>query len=114
MSNRRVGRIVAAALLCAVIGLSAAAPRVHDVRLATLVRLATSGAPGPGGPVGGGFNARSGPAEGGAAGTVASVSASGFTLATSTGRQVDRRRRGRNDLPAGHEPDLGERRHRRP
>jgi hypothetical protein len=37
---------------------------------------------------GGGSNARSGPAAGGAAGTVGSVSKSGFTLTTSTGQKV--------------------------
>ena len=37
---------------------------------------------------GGGSNARSGPAEGGASGTVASVSGSSFTLSTSAGQQV--------------------------
>jgi hypothetical protein len=37
---------------------------------------------------GGGSNARSGPAAGGAVGTVASVSASSFTLSTSAGQQV--------------------------
>jgi hypothetical protein len=36
----------------------------------------------------GGSNARSGPAAGGAVGTVSSVSASGFTLSTSTGQKV--------------------------
>ena len=41
-------------------------------------------APGPGG----GSNARSGPAAGGAAGTVSSLSASGFTLTTSAGQKV--------------------------
>jgi hypothetical protein len=49
-----------------------------------------SGRPGPGGGAagGGGSNARSGPAEGGAAGTVGTVSASGFTMTTVTGQQV--------------------------
>ncbi|HEY2286990.1 MAG TPA: hypothetical protein VGH88_14740 [Streptosporangiaceae bacterium] len=45
----------------------------------------------PGGPPaggGGGSNARSGPAAGGAAGTVASVSAPGFTLTTAAGQKV--------------------------
>jgi hypothetical protein len=42
-------------------------------------------APGSGG---GGSNARSGPAAGGAAGTVSSLSASGFTLTTSAGQKV--------------------------
>ena len=37
---------------------------------------------------GNGSNARSGPAAGGSAGTVSSVSASGFTLSTSTGQKV--------------------------
>jgi len=42
-------------------------------------------APGPGS---GGSGARSGPAAGGAAGTVASLSASGFTMTTSAGQKV--------------------------
>ena len=88
MSNRRVGRIVAAALLCAVIGLSAGCAASTTSASSPSSASAPAGNPGPGGGVGGGFNARSGPAEGGAAGTVATVSASGFTLATSTGRQV--------------------------
>jgi hypothetical protein len=40
------------------------------------------------GPGGGGANARSGPAAGGAVGTVASVSTSSFTLSTSAGQKV--------------------------
>jgi membrane-bound inhibitor of C-type lysozyme len=44
--------------------------------------------PGGSGPGGGGSNARSGPAAGGAIGTVASMSASGFTLSTSAGQKV--------------------------
>jgi hypothetical protein len=39
-------------------------------------------------PEGGGSNARSGPAAGGAAGTVESVSGSGFTMSTSAGQTV--------------------------
>jgi hypothetical protein len=46
---------------------------------------ATSGRPVPGG---GGSNARSGPAAGGAVGTVSSVSTSSFTLSTSAGQKV--------------------------
>src|SRR6266550_736575 len=46
---------------------------------------ATSGQPVPGG---GGSNARSGPAAGGAVGTVASVSTASFTLSTSAGQKV--------------------------
>jgi hypothetical protein len=37
---------------------------------------------------GGGSNARSGPAAGGSAGTISSVSSSGFTLTTATGQKV--------------------------
>ena len=46
---------------------------------------AASGGPGSSG---GGSNARSGPASGGASGTVGSVSTSGFTLTTSAGQKV--------------------------
>jgi hypothetical protein len=46
---------------------------------------ATPGQPVPGG---GGSNARSGPAAGGSSGTVASVSASSFTITTSAGQKV--------------------------
>ena len=48
----------------------------------------TSGAASSGPRSGGGGNARSGPAEGGASGTVGSVSTSSFTMSTSTGQKV--------------------------
>jgi hypothetical protein len=86
LSNRMSGWIVAAALLCAVIGLS--------IALATSSSSATAGhfvpGGGAGGPAsaGGGSNARSGPAAGGASGTVASMSTSGFALSTPAGQQV--------------------------
>jgi len=83
LSNKRSGWVVAAALACAVVVLS--------VVLATSP-TATSGNPGPGGPAaaagGGTSNARSGPAEGGAVGTVDSVSSSGFTMSTPAGQKV--------------------------
>ena len=88
MSNRGAGRIVAAALLCAVIGLSAGCAASTTSASAPPSASAPAGHPGPGGGAGGGSNARSGPAEGGAAGTVAGVSASGFTLSISAGHQV--------------------------
>jgi hypothetical protein len=66
-----------AALMCAVIGLSAACGTSSTT--ATSPSAAAAG---------GGGNARSGPASGGAAGTVASVSTSSFTLSTSTGQKV--------------------------
>jgi hypothetical protein len=77
---------VAAALLCAVLAAS----------LGLALSSSTSAAnPAPGGgsaagaaPGGGGSNARSGPAEGGSAGTVGSMSPSSFTLSTSAGQTV--------------------------
>jgi hypothetical protein len=86
--NKRTGWIAAAALTCAVVVLS--------VILATSSPSAPSGPVAPGSGVagglapgsGGGSNARSGPAAGGASGTVDSVSASGFTLTTSAGQKV--------------------------
>jgi hypothetical protein len=76
LSNRRAGWIVAAALTCAVIALSVAL---------ALSPSATAGGAGAGGA---GSNARSGPAEGGAAGMVGDVSTTGFTMTTSAGQQV--------------------------
>jgi hypothetical protein len=83
LSKRISGWIVAAALLCAVIGLS--------IGLA-VSPSATAGRPGPTsgvpGSSGGASNARSGPAAGGATGTVGSVTTSGFTMTTSAGQAV--------------------------
>ena len=79
-SNRRRGWIIAAVLMCAVVGLSACG---------TSSATATSTSPSATAVGrGGGSNARSGPASGGAAGTVASISTSGFTLSTSAGQKV--------------------------
>jgi membrane-bound inhibitor of C-type lysozyme len=50
--------------------------------------VSPSGTPGPPMSGGGGSNARSGPASGGAVGTVAGVSTSSFTLSTSAGQTV--------------------------
>ena len=86
--------IVAAALMCAVVGLTAgcaASPSATATR-PSATSTSPSAAPGHQGPgsgaAGGGSNARSGPASGGAAGTVASVSTSGFTMSTSAGQEV--------------------------
>ncbi len=49
---------------------------------------ASSSSPAGGSGSGGGSNARSGPAAGGSAGTITSVSSSGFTLTTATGQKV--------------------------
>jgi hypothetical protein len=86
VSNRISGWIVAAVLLCAVIGLSitvAAAPSATAAH-------PSFGSSAGGGPRSGGAgsNARSGPAAGGAAGTVSTVSTSGFTMSTAAGQKV--------------------------
>jgi hypothetical protein len=100
LSNRRSGGIGAAALMCAVIGLSAGCATSPSATATPLSATstspsATSGHPGPGsgaaggfGSGGGGSNARSGPAAGGATGTVGSVSTSSFTVSTSAGQKV--------------------------
>jgi hypothetical protein len=66
---------MAAALMCAVIGLSVG--YVESSATATSAIASGGGSAGSLGPGGGGSNARSGPAEGGAVGTVSSVSTSG-------------------------------------
>ena len=93
LSNRRSGWIVAAVLMCAVIGLSiglATSPSATaSSPSATAGHLVPgSGVAGGSAAGGGGSNARSGPAAGGAAGTVDSVSTSGFTLTTAAGQKV--------------------------
>jgi hypothetical protein len=77
---------MAAALMCAVIGLSVG--YVESSATATSAIASGGGSAGSLGPGGGRSNARSGPAEGGAVGTVSSVSKSGFTLTTSAGQKV--------------------------
>ena len=77
---------MAAALMCAVIGLSACATAAAT---GTSPSPTTAGNPAGGlGSGGGGSNARSGPATGGASGTVSSVSTSSFGLSTATGQKV--------------------------
>jgi len=73
LSSRRTRRIVAAAVMCPVIGLS--------VGLATSTSASAA-------QLGSGSNARSGPAAGGSSGTVGSVSKSSFTMTTSAGQKV--------------------------
>jgi hypothetical protein len=80
LSNRGSRWIVAAALMSAVIVLSAC-----GTSSGTAAGSGSAGALGSGG---GGSNARSGPAAGGASGTVASVSTSSFTMSTSAGQKV--------------------------
>jgi hypothetical protein len=83
LSNRRSRWIMPAALMCAVIGLSAACGTSSATATSPSATAAGSGSAG-----GLGSNARSGPASGGASGTVGSVSTSSFTLSTSAGQKV--------------------------
>jgi hypothetical protein len=88
LSNRRSGWIMGAVLMCVVIGLSAACGTSSATATSPSATAAGGGSPGGPGSGGGGSNARSGPASGGASGTVSSVSPSGFTLTTSAGQKV--------------------------
>ena len=84
--RRRRWIVVAAALVCAVIGLSVGLVMSRSSTAANPVPA--SGVAGGAGSGGGASNARSGPATGGASGTVDSVSTSSFTLTTSAGQKV--------------------------
>jgi hypothetical protein len=86
-SNRKSRWIVAAGLLGVVIAVSACGTSTTPATSPT--PTATGAGSGGGfGSGGGGSNARSGPAAGGASGTVATVSTSSFTIATAAGQQV--------------------------
>jgi hypothetical protein len=90
VSGARLGPrwIIAAAAMSALIGLSAACGTSPAAATSPSATPAGSGSAGGLGPGGGGSNARSGPASGGAYGTVSSVSASTFTMSTSAGQKV--------------------------
>ena len=77
-SNTRGRWIMGAALMCAVIGFAAACGTSSVAATPPSATAAGSG----------GSNARSGPASGGATGTVDSLSTSGFTVLTSAGQRV--------------------------
>ena len=79
---------MAAALMCAVIGLSVGYVESSATTTSPSAIASGGGSAGSLGPGGRGTNARSGPAEAGAVGTVTSVSTSGFTLTTSAGQKV--------------------------
>jgi hypothetical protein len=79
---------MAASLMCAVIGLSVGYIESSATTTSPSAIASGGGSAGGLGPGGGGSNARSGPAEGGAVGTVSSVSTSGLTLTTSAGQKV--------------------------
>jgi hypothetical protein len=79
ISRKLIGSIAVVAM---VVGIGAAA---YAIQSGPGAFAAASIAPGSGS---GGSNARSGPAAGGTAGIVDSVSASGFTVSTATGQNV--------------------------
>jgi len=83
LSHRSSRWVGAAALMSAVIGLSA-----YGAARATATSPAAPAASGGIRSAGGASNARSGPAAGGSTGTVASVSTSSFTLSTAAGQTV--------------------------
>src|SRR4051794_19288416 len=94
MSSKR-GRWVVAAVAAGVtatgvsVGLAASpATSTSTSPPSTATASAGGAAAGPAGRGGGGGNARSGPASGGAVGTVSAMSSSGFTLTTSAGQKV--------------------------
>ncbi len=85
-SFKRSRLIVAAAVMTAVIGLSVGLATSHTASAQQLV--SSSHSKGGSGFGGGGSNARSGPAPGGASGKVGTVSKSSFTMTTSAGQSV--------------------------
>ncbi len=92
MSSRKLTRsiIVGAAAIAVAggsYGIVSAASSSSPAAASSSSSTSSSGFAHPSGS-GGGSNARSGPAAGGAAGTVGSVSTSGFTLTTSAGQKV--------------------------
>jgi hypothetical protein len=93
MSSRKLTRsiIVGAAAIAVAggsYGIVSAASSSSPAAASSSSSTSSSGFAHASGSGGGGSNARSGPAAGGAAGTVASLSTSGFTLATSAGQKV--------------------------
>jgi hypothetical protein len=86
-SHRRRQWILAAALSSAAIGLAACGTTSATATSPSPTSAGSHSASGLGSG-GGGSNARSGPAAGGASGTVGSVSTSTFTLSTSAGQKV--------------------------
>ena len=84
--KKRGGWIVTATVMAAVIGLSFGLATSQSASAKQLVSNShSSGSPGFGG---GGSNARSGPASGGASGTVGAMTKSSFTMTTSAGQNV--------------------------
>jgi hypothetical protein len=94
MFSRRLTKYIAIAATTLAIGggtygiVGATASTSSTTAATATTASSTSAAPGPRGPLGGGSNARSGPAAGGSIGTVESLSPSSFTLTTPAGQKV--------------------------
>jgi hypothetical protein len=84
LRTRRSRWIVAAVFACSAIGVSVGLATSSSATAVPSVSPSSSTS----GSGGAGSNARSGPAAGGASGTVASMSSSGFTMSTSAGQKV--------------------------
>ncbi|HEX4401778.1 MAG TPA: hypothetical protein VHZ98_10660 [Galbitalea sp.] len=89
--NKKNAWITIAVLSATAVGLTGCAATSESATStptssSTSAAAAGHGIPGAGG--GGGSNARSGPAEGGSTGTIASVTTSGFTMTTVAGQKV--------------------------
>ena len=84
LTKKKCRRIVAAAMLAPIIGLSVGLLASPAASAAQPASSHVGGAPGAGGR----SNARSGPAAGGSTGTVTSVFKSGFAMTTSAGQKV--------------------------
>ena len=82
------GRLAAAALAFAVVGLASACASSTSSTATPASGTATRPAAGSGAAGSGGSNARSGPAAGGSSGTVGSVGTASFTMSTAAGQKV--------------------------
>jgi hypothetical protein len=89
MFSSKLSKVIAAGAAAVVIGGGSygIVTATSGTASATPVAAAAS-SPAGGSGSGGGSNARSGPAAGGSAGTITSVTSSGFTLTTATGQKV--------------------------
>jgi hypothetical protein len=88
LSHRRKPWILAAALMCGVIGLAACGSSSPSATSPSTTAGGSTPTTTPARGGSAGSNARSGPAAGGASGTVASVSTSGFAMTTAAGQNV--------------------------
>ncbi len=88
MFSSKLSKVIAAGAAAVVIGGGSYGIVAATSGSASATPVAASSSPAGGFGSGGGSNARSGPEAGGSAGTITSVSSSGFTLTTATGQKV--------------------------